>query len=75
MMTEHDRVELKKVAKSMLDWKFPHPMNTEEGAKVLHHTSELLIKISSWIKQKIDEDEQSNKGDNNKVVTSTEGNR
>ena len=45
-MTDHDKEALEKLAQEMLDWKFPHPMNTKEGAEVLHDVSTLLIKIS-----------------------------
>jgi hypothetical protein len=64
-MTEHDKKELRKLSKSMLDWQFPHPLNTKEGAEVLHDVSKLLIKISNHINQKIELYEQSNTGESN----------
>lgn len=73
MMTDHDKQGLRKVAKDMLEWKFNHPVNTPEAGVVYHKTSELLIKISNFIKQKIEEDEQSSIGENNKIPTSTDG--
>ncbi len=53
-MTDHDKEALLKVSQEMLDWKFPHPVNTKEAGDVLHDVSALLIKISNHIKQKIE---------------------
>lgn len=55
-MTDHDKEVLMKLAQEMLDWKFPHPVNTPEAGQVLHDVSALLIKISSHIKQKVEQD-------------------
>lgn len=72
-MTDHDKEALEKLAQEMLDWKFPHPMNTKEGAEVLHDVSTLLIKISNHIHKKIQEHEQSNIGEDNQDTSSTDG--
>lgn len=58
-MNAHDKEALTKLSQEILDWKFPHPMNTKEGAEVLHDVSALMIKVANHIKQKIDNYEQS----------------
>ncbi len=64
-MTQHDVEALNKMAKDMLEWKFPHPLNTPEAGAVLHDVSALLIKVSNHIKQKVQPYEQSNNGQDN----------
>jgi hypothetical protein len=58
-MTDQDKEALNKMAQDMLDRKFHHPMNSKEGALVLHDVSALLVKISIHIKKKIEDYEQS----------------
>jgi len=53
-MTDHDKEVLIKLSQDMLDWKFPHPVNTAEAGQVLHDVSKLLIKVSNHIKEKVD---------------------
>jgi hypothetical protein len=72
-MTESDIENLRKLSKSMLDWQFPHPLNTKEGAEVLHDVSALLIKVSNHINKKIELYEQSNIGEGDKGPTATNG--
>lgn len=69
-MTDHDKAELKKIAKGMLEWKFPQHVNTKEAGEVLHDVSTLLIKISNHINKKI-EDATIRK--NNQNTATTEG--
>jgi len=52
-MTDHDKDVLLNLSEEILAWKFPHPMNTQEGGQVLHDVSALLIKISNHIKAKV----------------------
>jgi hypothetical protein len=60
-MTDHDKDVLLNLSEEILAWKFPHPMNTQEGGQVLHDVSALLIKVSNHIKAKVD---GSNRKDN-----------
>ena len=64
-MTPQDKEQLQKLSKEMLEWKFPHPMNTKEAGEVLHDVSALLIKIANHINKKIESYEQSSKGEGN----------
>jgi len=52
-MTDHDKDVLLNLSEEILAWKFPHPMNTQEGGQVLHDVSALLIKVSNHIKAKV----------------------
>lgn len=73
-MTDHDKEKLSQMAKDLLAWEFPHPLNTPEAGKVLHDVSALLIKIANHIKSKIQEHEQSTQGEVVQDTSSTDRN-
>ncbi len=67
-MTDHDKTVLLELAKQIkLAYPFPK-VNTLEAGQVLHDVSALLIKIGNHINKKIEEDEQSNQGQDNQVA-------